>query len=84
MQFIFRGWQVASSDPTVCLSGRYWRDRRLQLGRVRERRLLGGMLLRRGLMQQLESPSNFTDTCHQHAASHVRHEAAPVIEEERY
>lgn len=42
---------MASGDPPLCLRFGHGRHRRLQLGRVRERRLLGGVLL---LQRQLQ------------------------------
>lgn len=48
----FRGWQMASSDKKMRFGGGHRRHWRLQLGRVRERGLLGGVLLRRRLVQQ--------------------------------
>lgn len=43
---ISRGRPMATSDSPLRLRGRYRSDWRLQLGSLRERSLLGGMLLR--------------------------------------
>lgn len=48
---ISRGWPMASSDPSLCICRRHWCDRCLQLGSLRERRLLGRVLLCRRFLQ---------------------------------
>lgn len=46
---------MAPSDPQVCLGGRHWSHWGVQLGRVRERGVLGGVLLLAGFVQQCPS-----------------------------
>lgn len=59
-----RGWSLASGNTTLRVCSRHWCDRRLQLGRLREWYLLGGMLLCARSMQYGRRTECLGHECH--------------------
>jgi hypothetical protein len=75
-----RGWSLATSHSSLRFCGRHWCHGRLQLGSLREWRVLGGVLLCRRFMQHIQQSRTVGDIINQHSATHGHHEAAAVVE----
>lgn len=75
----FRGWTMASSDSSLRICCWHRSHGCLQLGCLWEWRVLGGMLLCRGFLQQVKQHWNVDEASHQHTLTYVHHEMPSVM-----
>lgn len=75
----YRGRSMAAGHPPMRIRRRHRSHWSVQLGCLRERRVLGRVLLCRRLLQQLQQPREIFKASHQHTPTHARNETASVV-----